>query len=423
MRAPAVALVCALLTPVAPAAGALPVAAAAAHSGAAAQDPQPAPPVPEAAERIDFARQIAPIFVQRCIECHGEKLQKGDLRLDRRELALPADDETSWSVVPGKPDASELIRRLGLPLSDEEIMPNKGEPLSKPQQELLRRWVAEGAEWSAAGDEAIQHLLAAQVIPKLVFELPPRDEASQAAIAAAVAALQQKGVIVQRVAADTEALDVNFSLLREAVGDAELALLPPLAPVLVWLNLSRTGVTDRGLEALAGLRELRRLQASNLAAADRGFAALKALPKLEVLNAYGTSLSDATLLELAGCDKLQRLYVWQSKVTQAGRDALVARLPQVQVDLGDYVEERLAKAAQEIAEREARNKAINTVCPVLDKPADPAIHAEHDGRRVAFCCNKCKAAFLKEPAKYAEKLPPAENAPGKAPEKPADGSK
>lgn len=389
--------------------------------GRAAQDPQPAPPAPEAAAPVDFARQVAPIFVQRCIECHGEKLQKGDLRLDRRELALPPDDDTSWSIVPGKPDASELIRRLGLPLSDEEIMPNKGEPLTKPQQELLRRWVAEGAAWDAAGDAAIQQLLADQVVPKLVFELPPRDEAAQAAIQAAIAALQQKGIIVQRVAADTEALDVNFSLLREAVGDAEVELLRPLAPVLVWLNIARTSVTDRGLAVVASLGELRRLQASNLAAVDRGFAALRALPKLEVLNAYGTRLSDQTLSELGDCRQLQRVYAWQSQVTKAGRDALVARLPKVQVDLGDYVEERLAKAAQEIAEREARNKPVNTTCPVLDKPADPAIHAEHEGRRVAFCCNKCKAAFLKEPAKYADKLSavtkPAEAA------KPAEGSK
>ena len=51
---------------------------------------------------------------------------------------------------------------------------------------------------------------------------------------------------MERVAADTPAIDANLSLLRDRVGDAEVALLEPLAPVLVWLNVSRTAITDAG---------------------------------------------------------------------------------------------------------------------------------------------------------------------------------
>jgi YHS domain-containing protein len=43
---------------------------------------------------------------------------------------------------------------------------------------------------------------------------------------------------------------------------------------------------------------------------------------------------------------------------------------------------------------------------VADKPVDPNQTVEHDGRRIAFCCGKCKAAFEKEPAKFLAKLPP-----------------
>ena len=42
-------------------------------------------------------------------------------------------------------------------------------------------------------------------------------------------------------------------------------------------------------------------------------------------------------------------------------------------------------------------------CPVSGKPAKPDITVQHEGRTVAFCCEDCKAAFLKEPAKYAKK--------------------
>jgi mono/diheme cytochrome c family protein len=369
----------------------------------AAQDP--AAKVAPAADRIDFGKQVVPILLQRCIECHGPKQQKGDLRLDSKAALFPEGDEAAWSVVAGKPDESELIRRIGLPLADEEIMPNKGEPLSKAQQEVLHRWVAEGAEWPATGDKAIADALAAQVLPKITFDLPPVSAAQQEAIAAAVAVLRQKGVVVQQVAADTPALDVNFALLRDKVTDADVALCRPLAPVLVWLNLSRTAVGDGVAEHLAALPELRRLHVANTRLGDPAFRALAALPKLEYLNAYGTGLTDDGLAALGGLPRLQQVYAWQTKATGKGKQALVTQLPLVAVDLGDYVEGRLAAAEREIAAREARNKPVNTMCPVLDKPVDPNCTVEHDGRRIAFCCGKCKAAFEKEPGKYLGKLP------------------
>ena len=70
------------------------------------------------------------------------------------------------------------------------------------------------------------------------------------------------------------------------------------------------------------------------------------------------------------------------------------------------VEERLAAAQKEIDERAARNKPVNEMCPVAtDKAVDPAQFVDHDGRRIAFCCAKCKAAFQKDPAKYLANLP------------------
>ena len=107
-----------------------------------AQEPAPPAPAPAAA-KVDFDKQIAPILLARCISCHGPKEQKGDLRLDAKSHLFPAGSEDEWSVRPGKAEESEMVRRLGLAPGDEEIMPAKGEPLTKEQQELFRRWIAE----------------------------------------------------------------------------------------------------------------------------------------------------------------------------------------------------------------------------------------------------------------------------------------
>ncbi|MEC7726520.1 MAG: c-type cytochrome domain-containing protein, partial [Planctomycetota bacterium] len=98
-----------------------------------------------AQDKVDFTKQIAPILVQRCIECHGPEEQEGDLRLDTKAHVFAAGDEDFWTVMPKDSGDSELLRRLGLGLDDEELMPARGEPLSKAQQELFRRWIDEGA--------------------------------------------------------------------------------------------------------------------------------------------------------------------------------------------------------------------------------------------------------------------------------------
>lgn len=366
-----------------------------------------------AQEKIDFDKQIAPLLVSRCIECHGPDKDKGDLRLDQKAFALPEADST---IVPGKPDESELVHRVELPAGDDDIMPNKGEPLTGPQQKLLRQWVAEGAEWPENGDKTIAALLDAKAIPKIKFELTPLAAGEQAEIDKTVAALRARGAVVQQVAADTEAIDVNFALLRDKVGDAEARLLLPLSKRLVWLDLSRTALSDEGAVHLAKLTELRRLAVANTKVGDAAFVALAKLPNLQVVNAYGTGLGDAGLLALAKNAAVQKVYAWQSKVTKDGAAAAREANGKLTLDLGDYAEARLAAAQQEIAEREAAKKAeaekaaaqvqtkdgapINDVCPVSGKAVDVAFFVDFEGKRIGFCCGKCKAAFEKDPKKY-----------------------
>ena len=50
-------------------------------------------------------------------------------------------------IIKGKPDDSELLRRISLPKSDDDVMPSRGELLPKKEIELIRRWIAAGAAW------------------------------------------------------------------------------------------------------------------------------------------------------------------------------------------------------------------------------------------------------------------------------------
>jgi hypothetical protein len=91
---------------------------------------------------VDFAQDVQPIFARHCYECHGAEKQKGKLRLDARQEALQ-----SGAIVPGKANQSDLYRRINLPKGHEDIMPSRGEPLSKAQIGTIAEWINAGAEW------------------------------------------------------------------------------------------------------------------------------------------------------------------------------------------------------------------------------------------------------------------------------------
>ena len=91
---------------------------------------------------VEFVRDVYPILRRSCFECHGQKKQESDLRLDRRAEALE-----HGTIEPGKPDASELLRRIQLPRGHDEVMPAIGDPIPEREVAIIRRWIEQGAKW------------------------------------------------------------------------------------------------------------------------------------------------------------------------------------------------------------------------------------------------------------------------------------
>ncbi|MGK0153461.1 MAG: hypothetical protein ACI9SE_000406 [Neolewinella sp.] len=99
---------------------------------------------------IDFDRDIRPILSNHCFQCHGPdgEHRKGGLRLDLKDDAFGKRDGVA-AIVAGDVDASALVHRI---LSDDadELMPpaEANKPLSNVQQQLLVRWIEQGANWT-----------------------------------------------------------------------------------------------------------------------------------------------------------------------------------------------------------------------------------------------------------------------------------
>jgi mono/diheme cytochrome c family protein len=103
----------------------------------------------QAEELVDFSRDIRPILSQNCLFCHGpdEKAREADLRLDIEEDAK-RDLGGTKAIVPGKPEQSELIRRIESTNTEEVMPPAKlHKVITRPQIEIIKTWIRQGAKW------------------------------------------------------------------------------------------------------------------------------------------------------------------------------------------------------------------------------------------------------------------------------------
>jgi len=105
--------------------------------------------------KVDFARDIQPILQASCLQCHNDKVAKGQLRLDDKAAAMKG-GISGAIIIPGNSRDSRLIQRV-LGEGGEKRMPLGGEALTSAQVEVLRRWIDEGADWPAANNSAVRN--------------------------------------------------------------------------------------------------------------------------------------------------------------------------------------------------------------------------------------------------------------------------
>jgi hypothetical protein len=105
---------------------------------------------PSSARKVDFNYQIRPILSDKCFNCHGPDAgkRKAGLRLDTRDGAFARLKSTGHAIVPGNLEESELLARITAEDESERMPPRSlGRSLTSREIDLLKEWVAQGAEW------------------------------------------------------------------------------------------------------------------------------------------------------------------------------------------------------------------------------------------------------------------------------------
>tara|TARA_B100001094_G_C18176872_1_gene798397 strand:- start:1442 stop:2398 length:957 start_codon:yes stop_codon:yes gene_type:complete len=296
--------------------------------------------------QIDFQKEVLPILQDRCIECHKAPFEqngrtkepKAGLRLDGIAHILHGSDDGKV-IAPNHPSESPLYKRIILPSDDDDVMPPKGDPLTVAQQEVIRKWIAQGVDfgtWVGATDGTEK--FAEKVKTEVTYV--PAHHSSYNALAMGLKPLPQEtlnkvrmssGALIRPIGIGNPLLEVRF--LAESVnsGDEDLAKLAPLRQHLCKLDLSRTQVTSNCFEILKTFPRITRLDFRETKITDDGLEALSRLQYLSYLNLGGTEVGDAGLRKLLKFEKLQEVYLWQSSATRLGVEGIRRRIPGLKI--------------------------------------------------------------------------------------------
>lgn len=123
--------------------------------------------------KVDFEKQILPLFEKHCFECHKApyyddtgrlKKPKSGLRMDNPELLLEGGDGTDEkgddggiALKPGDKDKSTIYLMMKLHEDEDMAMPPKGDRVPEADIELIGKWITEGAsfgEWKGTPKDA-----------------------------------------------------------------------------------------------------------------------------------------------------------------------------------------------------------------------------------------------------------------------------
>ena len=105
--------------------------------------------------KVSFEHDIKPLLGENCVNCHNRSLMPERVSFESKALAMAATDGAPV-IVPGHPDNSRMMAAVKQPDTAERAMPPVGHRISPDQIDLLRRWIAEGADWPAGREGEIQ---------------------------------------------------------------------------------------------------------------------------------------------------------------------------------------------------------------------------------------------------------------------------
>lgn len=256
-----------------------------------------------------FSDVIYPILDAKCVQCHNATKQKGGLSLISEEM-IQKGGKNGALVQKGNALKSHMIKRILLPLDNEEHMPPAGKnQITTDELWLLKYWINNGVDFKKkalayqSNDTLIS--LLENYIEKDIENIP---EASIRDLNKVVKA----GFSVHRIAINQPQLIVKFT--KDSISEEAVNTLAGISEQLVELDMNTTLLTDDMTKGLKYLKRLEKLSLDNTKITNKTLNYLIDLKKLKVLNLHHTAVDNDGLKVVLEKIALNDVFIWNTNV-------------------------------------------------------------------------------------------------------------
>ena len=248
---------------------------------------------------------------------------------------LLAGGEVGNTILPGNAEESELLRRVHLPMEDEEHMPPDGkQPLNEQEILILERWISFGASDTLR----LAHLQSSEPLKRLVEGLMQPDAKEKWTTVPKVAdsSLQRLNtdyVTIKRIAGDADALSVN--IYRAPVYTAaQVTNLKFIGQNIVQLDVSGLPIGQDEMDFIGSCTNLEWLELDQTPITDIEMETLNQLTKLKTLKIHSTSISDGSIAVFNKMKALREVYLWNTQISADGLKDLKSENPMLRIEEG-----------------------------------------------------------------------------------------
>lgn len=286
---------------------------------------------------------IQPILKEKCYACHNESKQKGKLRMDSPEFLLKG-GENGPIFVNRKPDESEMIKRILLPLNHDDHMPPKEKPqITTKEFDLLKWWITQGADMHKAVKDlnpapnikAFFGVAAIATVANIVLKDIPDVKVSTPSVSDIIA-LKKMNVVAIPIGSDKPFLAVNF-INRPKITAEMLPHLKALSKNIAWIKLSDASLNDTVFTFLKDCENLTKLSLNNTQINDENLSKLLIFKYLSSLSLVNTKVTSQGVLTLKALPQLQKIFLFQTGIKPKEYKNLMSQMPNILIDSGSYV--------------------------------------------------------------------------------------
>jgi Leucine-rich repeat (LRR) protein len=272
------------------------------------------------------------VLKKKCFSCHNDSKAKGGLVMTSVEQFTKG-GKHGTVFIPGKPDESNIIKSIELPLTDDHHMPPDGKAqLTSGEISLIRTWIESGADF----EKKIADLKPTDSLRIMTFAMMANEETTkeriypfQAASEDLIAKLNSPFLSLTPLSQNSPALRADF-FVKESFTIKALENLKDVNHQLVELNLSRMPITDHQLSFVGQFKNLEKLNL-NFTNVSSDLTALRSLTHLRSLSLSGTGVTEKSVAGILSLPELKELFIWNTKVSEQDQLTLSKHHPNVTI--------------------------------------------------------------------------------------------